>query len=102
LPARRRPLDEHIPLNDVTPLNDRVALSDLIPPERQLRFVLVVKPTPERQVASRRLAPDRVRLDVMELQVRSLAAPAAACGDEGALPPVAQPDLALDRDGDVP
>jgi len=50
--------------------------------------MLIVRPTPQRDVRDRRRATHSVRLQVMELHGRALVAAAPSLADEGASPVV--------------
>jgi len=60
-----------------------------------------VRAAPELDVLDRRLASDRVRHNVMELQKALLGAAPPGAADEGTPPAVALPDHSLDLHRDV-
>src|SRR5207247_9317602 len=69
--------------------------------ERDLGFVLVVAPTPERDVADRGRPVHRVGMDVVKLQEVPLRAPVSPGGNERTLPAIAPPYGAFDVDWNV-
>jgi hypothetical protein len=70
--------------------------------EDQVCLVLVVTPTPERDVLDGGRSSLREGVYVMELQERPLGASPSVLGDEGALAAVTLVDSALDGPRDVP
>jgi hypothetical protein len=71
------------------------------PPEDQLRFILIVAPAPERDVLDRGGSAVRIRLDVVELQERTLGASVPVRRHECALAAVTPPRRALDVSRDI-
>src|SRR5439155_19195066 len=65
--------------------------------EIQPAFVVVVATAPQLDLVDGRLAPQSVRIDVVELDELALIAPVASRSDEGAMSQIPQPDRALDR-----
>src|SRR5258708_372438 len=76
---------------------------DIAPrPKDQVRLILVVAPTSERDVLDRRRSSLGIRLDVMELQEGALRASASVVGNEGTLPAVTMGDPSLHVPRDIP
>src|SRR5437899_269312 len=65
-------------------------------PESAVRLVLIVGTAPQPYPLHRCPAPERHRVDVIELQERALPAAVSGCADEGALALIALPDGAPD------
>jgi delta 1-pyrroline-5-carboxylate dehydrogenase len=74
-----------------TQQSDVMASRPITRPEDQLRLVLVVATTPQADVVRRRTSPQRVGVDVVELDERPLGAPPSVPCHEGALPAILTP-----------
>ena len=64
--------------------------------EIQPAFVVVVATAPQLDLVDGRLAPQSVRIDVVELDEPALIAPLAIGSDKGAMSQIPQPDRTLD------